>query len=207
MIAACIVRERVEIANSLEPDLVLLAGDYVSRHPRYIKPGLRPGKAQGPDRPLAVLGNHDHWEGGPAVRHAVAEAGISLTDNMGFWLDRQGDRLRICGVGDLDRPAVLSRAGRCHDARCCDHAFPQSGRCETIRDRRVGLILSGHTHGGQVVMPGFGAPIVPSRYGQKYLHGLVQGPSCQVFITRGPGTVGLPVRFLCRPEIVQITLI
>ena len=78
---------------------------------------------------------------------------------------------------------------------------------ETIRDRRVGLILSGHTHGGQVVMPGFGAPIVPSRYGQKYLHGLVQGPSCQVLITRGVGTVGPPVRFHCRPEIVQITLI
>ena len=78
---------------------------------------------------------------------------------------------------------------------------------ETIRDRRVGLVLSGHTHGGQIVLPGYGAPIVPSRYGQKYLYGLVQGPCCQVFVTRGVGTVTPPVRFLCRPEVVLITLV
>jgi len=96
------VREIVEIANSLEPDLVLLTGDYVSRHPRYIEPGIEAlGKLKARIGRFAVLGNHDHWEGAPAVRHALAEAGISLTDNMGFWLDRQGDRLRICGVGDL----------------------------------------------------------------------------------------------------------
>lgn len=204
------VRDIVEIANSLEPDLVLLTGDYVSRHPRYIEPGIEAlGKLKARIGRFAVLGNHDHWEGAPAVRHALAEAGISLTDNMGFWLDRQGDRLRICGVGDLwtDRQDPQSALGDAttHDAVIMLSHNPDYA--ETIRDRRVGLILSGHTHGGQVVMPGFGAPIVPSRYGQKYLHGLVQGPSCQVFITRGAGTVGPPVRFLCRPEIVQITLI
>jgi predicted MPP superfamily phosphohydrolase len=67
--------------------------------------------------------------------------------------------------------------------------------------------LSGHTHGGQIVIPGLGAPIIPSRYGQRYLYGLVQAPSCQVFVTRGVGTITPPVRFLCRPEIVLITLI
>ena len=78
---------------------------------------------------------------------------------------------------------------------------------ETIRDRRVGLVLSGHTHGGQIIVPGYGAPVVPSRYGQKYLYGLVQGPTCRIFITRGVGTVTPPVRFFCRPEIVLITLV
>ena len=78
---------------------------------------------------------------------------------------------------------------------------------ETIRDRRVGLVLSGHTHGGQIVLPGYGAPVVPSRYGQKYLYGLVQGPCCRVFVTRGVGTVTPPVRFHCRPEVVLITLV
>ena len=174
--------------------------------------GLRPwasSKLKARIGRFAVLGNHDHWVSAPAVRHALAEAGIRLTDNMGFWLDRQGDRLRICGVGDLwtDRqdPQFALGDATTHDAVIMLSHNPDYA--ETIRDRRVGLILSGHTHGGQVVMPGFGAPIVPSRYGQKYLHGLVQGPSCQVFITRGVGTVGPPVRFLCRPEIVQITLI
>jgi len=77
---------------------------------------------------------------------------------------------------------------------------------ERLCDHRVGLILSGHTHGGQVVLPGYGAPIVPSQYGQKYLHGLVEGPCCQVLVTRGVGTVTPPVCFLCCPEIALITL-
>ena len=87
---------------------------------------------------------------------------------------------------------------------CC-HIIPTSSRPSATD--RVGLVLSGHTHGGQVVFPGYGAPVVPSRYGQKYLYGLVEGPCCPVFITRGVGTVTPPVRFLCRPEVVLITLV
>jgi predicted MPP superfamily phosphohydrolase len=77
---------------------------------------------------------------------------------------------------------------------------------EEIRDHRVGLVLSGHTHGGQVDLPIIGAPVVPSIYGQKYIHGLVQGPATQVFVTRGIGTITPPVRLFCRPEIALITL-
>jgi uncharacterized protein len=204
------VRHIVELANSLKPDLVLLAGDYVSQHPRYIAPGIEAlGKMKARLGRFAVLGNHDHWESAPEARQALAEVRISLTDNTGFWIDSQGDRLRICGVGDLwtDRQDSRSALGDAtpHDAVIMLSHNPDYA--ETLSDRRVGLMLSGHTHGGQVVVPGFGAPIVPSRYGQKYLHGLVQGPSCQVFVTRGVGTVSPPVRFLCRPEIVLLTLI
>ena len=136
---------------------MLLTGDYVSRHPRYIEPGIEAlGKLEARIGRFAVLGNHDHWEAAPAVRHALAEAGISLTDNMGFWLDRQGDRLRICGVGDLwtDRqdPQFALGDATTHDAVIMLSHNPDYA--ETIRDRRVGLILSGHTHGGQVVTPG-----------------------------------------------------
>src|SRR5206468_630998 len=77
---------------------------------------------------------------------------------------------------------------------------------ETLADDRVGLMLSGHTHGGQVVVPWYGAPCVPSAFGQKYLHGLVRGPRCPVFISRGVGTISPPVRLFCRPEVVLLTL-
>jgi predicted MPP superfamily phosphohydrolase len=70
----------------------------------------------------------------------------------------------------------------------------------------VGLVLSGHTHGGQVNLPILGAPVVPSIYGQKYQQGLVQGPLTQVFVTRGIGTITPPIRLFCRPEIVLVTL-
>ena len=67
-------------------------------------------------------------------------------------------------------------------------------------------MLSGHTHGGQVVVPGFGAPVVPSRYGIKYAHGLVEAPATQVYVSAGIGMAGLPVRANCRPEITLVTL-
>ena len=66
-------------------------------------------------------------------------------------------------------------------------------------------MLSGHTHGGQVVFPG-GAPFVPSQYGQKYLRGLVQAPETLVYVSRGLGTTGVPIRIGSRPEINLITL-
>ena len=81
-------------------------------------------------------------------------------------------------------------------------AYVLSAICAAL----VGLMLSGHTHGGQVVVPFYGAPRVPSRYGQKYLQGLVRGPSCDIFVSRGVGTVTPPVRLFCRPEVVLLTL-
>src|SRR5208337_4837374 len=130
--------------------------------------------------------------------------GTSLTDNTGRWIDCQGGRLRVCSVGDLwtdrqDSQLALGDATM-HDAVIMLSHNPDYA--ETLCDRHVGLMLSGHTHGGQVVTPGLGAPIVPSQYGQKYLHGLVQGPSCQVFVTRGAGTGGPYAKLKARsPEV------
>jgi predicted MPP superfamily phosphohydrolase len=203
------IRHVVETVNSLKPDLVLLAGDYASGGSRFIAPGIAAlGSLRAGLGRFAVLGNHDHWEGAPASRLSLDEAGIARVDNTGRWIERQGARLRICGVGDLwtDLQDLRSALG---DATVDDAVILLSHNpdfAERFRDRRVGLMLSGHTHGGQVVVPGFGAPIVPSRYGQKYLGGLVQGPACQVFVSRGVGTVTPPVRLFCRPEVVLLTL-
>jgi uncharacterized protein len=203
------IQHVVEMVNTLDPDLVLLTGDYVSKHPRFIAPGIEAlGKLKGNLGRFAVLGNHDNWESKPQSCHALAAAGITQVDNKGVWLERGKARLRICGVGDLwtDHQDLNSALG---DASKRDAVILLSHNpdfAETLRDHRVGLILSGHTHGGQVIIPGYGAPIVPSKYGQKYVHGLVQGPVCQVYVTRGVGTVTPPVRLFCRPEVVLITL-
>jgi predicted MPP superfamily phosphohydrolase len=204
------IRHVVELTNALRPDLILLAGDYVHHSADYITPGIAElGKLAAPMGRFAVRGNHDNRDFTAITRAALAEAKLSDLNNTGVWLERRGARLRVCGVGDFwtdsqDLPAALG------DATLDDAVLLLSHNpdfVETIRDPRVGLVLSGHTHGGQIIVPGFGAPIVPSRYGQKYLHGLVQGPSAQVFVTRGVGTISPPVRFLCRPEVVIITLV
>ena len=77
---------------------------------------------------------------------------------------------------------------------------------ETLRDPRVGLMLSGHTHGGQVIFPGLGAPFMPSRYGHKYLKGFVEAPATKVYVSRGLGMSGGPIRVGSRPELTLITL-
>jgi predicted MPP superfamily phosphohydrolase len=206
----------VEATNALKPDLVALVGDYVHRSAFYIAPAINElGRLKAPLGRFAVRGNHDnrnyhgHEDFRTASCTALANAKIPDLNNDGIWLERRGARLRICGVGDLwtdcqDLDAALGDSTRGDAVLLLSH---NPDFVEMIEDNRVGLVLSGHTHGGQVVVPGLGAPIVPSRCGQKYLHGLVQGPSCQVFISRGIGTISPPVRFLCRPEIVLITLV
>jgi uncharacterized protein len=209
------IRHVVSMTNALKPDIVALVGDFVHRHDVYIAPGINElGKLKATIGRFAVRGNHDNqdYHGRRSFRWhsqaALAQAKLPDLSNAGVWIERGGARLRICGVGDFwtDQQDLNAALG---DATASDAVILLSHNpdyVETIRDQRVGLVLSGHTHGGQIVLPGYGAPVVPSRYGQKYLYGLVEGPCCSVFVTRGVGTVTPPVRFLCRPEIVVITV-
>jgi uncharacterized protein len=203
------VRHAVAMANALAPDLILLGGDYVHRNRSYIAPCIHElGKLQAPLGVHAVLGNHDHWESASETKQALAQAKIRELTNTAIWLQRGEARLRLGGVGDLweDRQRLHSVLDGVSEKDPCLLLSHNPDYVERIQDGRIGLVLSGHTHGGQVVVPGYGSPIVPSRYGQKYAHGLVQGPVARVFVTRGVGTVTPPVRLFCRPEIALLTL-
>lgn len=210
----------VAMTNALRPDLVLLGGDYVWRrwdddHPSslpYVRPGLGAlGRLRAPLGVWAVLGNHDTWGiHVKQIRAALAENGIPELRNRGTWLERGGARLRLAGTEDLwtGRPDVHAALG---DARETDAVLllqHNPDYAEELNDPRVGLMLCGHTHGGQIVVPGLGwAPRVPSRFGQKYLHGFRRGPAgTQVFVTRGVGTIGPPLRLGCPPEVALLTL-
>jgi predicted MPP superfamily phosphohydrolase len=210
------IRHVVAMTNALKPDIVTLVGDYVHRYDNFIAPGIDElSRLRAPLGRFAVRGNHDNedYHGIQNFRllsqAALAEAKLPDLNNTGVWIERRGARLRICGVGDLwtDHQDLTSALGNATDSDAVLLLSHNPDFVETGCDHRIGLVLSGHTHGGQVVLPGLGAPLVPSRYGQKYLHGLVQGPHCRVFVTRGVGTVTPPVRFHCRPEVVLITLV
>ena len=186
------VQRVVGLTNSLSPDVVMLGGDYVHRSSQYIRPCLDAlAGLESRWGTFGVLGNHDHWHGADATRDAMAAGGIIECTNSGVWIEREGARLRLAGVGDLwEDVQQLDRA--LADTEPSESAVLLSHNpdfVEGVEDRRVGLVLSGHTHGGQVVVPVVGAPRVPSRFGQKYLRGLVQTPHTQVFVTRGVGTV------------------
>ncbi|HEY2911192.1 MAG TPA: metallophosphoesterase [Gemmataceae bacterium] len=209
-IALDYVASIVRTTLALAPDLILLGGDYISKHPKYVQACFE--VLAGLDAPLGVfgvLGNHDYQSGMPEMRSAFAATPIQELTNRGVWLERGSSRLRLAGVDDLwfgkpdQRPAL---ADATHEDACLVVSH-NPDFAEKLRDPRVGLVLSGHTHGGQVYIPGYGAPIVPSRYGQKYLQGLVRAPMTQVYVSRGLGTVTPPMRYNCRPELTLVTLI
>jgi predicted MPP superfamily phosphohydrolase len=214
------VREVVRACNDLRPDLVLLTGDYILYSSAYVRPvveelaHLRPVIGT-----LSVLGNHDWNEGGELVRRELTDAGLTVLDNARRILtpDRElvksaAEGLALCGVDDLWRgdPDVWKALGGLPPAmpRLVLSHNPDLAETYNITDSglRVDLMVSGHTHGGQIYLPGIGTPFVPSAYGQKYAQGLVQGPTCPVFVCRGLGVATVPLRLGVPPEMTVLEL-
>jgi predicted MPP superfamily phosphohydrolase len=156
---------------------------------------------------FAVPGNHDHWDDIGLFHDCLKEFGIADATNTGCWIELEGERLRLGGVDDLweGKQDLNAALGGASHSDCCILLCHNPDYVERLRDSRVSLVLSGHTHGGQVSIPGYYRH-VPSRYGSKYLAGLVRTPWTQVYVSRGLGVSGPPVRFCCRPEINLLTL-
>lgn len=214
------IRRVVDDANALDPDLIILTGDYVLDSSKFIQPivdELR--RLRGRVGVVATLGNHDWWEDGVQCMRAFEAAGIPLIDNNRLFVT--GDRTLSRSVGTADRRHALCVAGFGDlwegepNYRSALHDLPETMPRLVLahnpdtaeHDRllrwspRIDLMFSGHTHGGQVSVPGYGPPVTLSRYGQKYASGLVQSPICPVYVSRGIGTTVAPIRFGVRPEI------
>ena len=210
----------VNVTNALSPDIVVLGGDYVTSGERYKwLPGekyIQPcfdmlKKLTSKLGCFAVTGNHDTHVGIDKINAAIAASGIRNIDNGGAWLTLEDQRMRLCGVQDLrtQKPDVNLALGDAteKDAVILVSHNPDVAE-EKVKDARVGLLLSGHTHGGQIYLPLVGAPAVRfcSSYGQKYRYGIVQGPKCRVYVTSGVGTLPPAFRLNCYPEVALITL-
>lgn len=202
------VRKTVAMINSLHPDIVLLGGDYVHRNRRYIKPVfselayIRSGLFTG-----GVLGNHDHWESASMTLKAMNTAGISILDNNAFWVGEESSRIRIGGVGDMFEN-IQNTGITLEGVLDSDFVIVVSHNPDyfsSLSDRRVDLVLSGHTHGGQVTFFGLWAPLMPIK-DRSHWKGFYKGKQTDLFITTGVGTITPPVRFFARPEIVEILL-
>lgn len=200
----------VRTTNLLRPDLVVLGGDYSLRDAKYIGPCLEVlADLRAPMGVFGVLGNHDYWHGLRETRDGLRSAKVTELTNAGVWFERGGERFGLAGVDDLwsGSPDVRAALRDATPADACLLVSHNPDLAEVIDAPAVGLVLSGHTHGGQVVFPGFGAPWAPSRYGQKYLRGLVQAPRTQVLVSRGLGVSAVPARMNSRPEINLVTLV
>ena len=212
------IREVVAQVNRLAPDVVLMTGDFISEGPESDR---RDAEMSFPCAELlsgiqceqrwCVLGNHDATVNPEVVTEALESHGLPVLANRYVPLERNGARLWIAGVKDvgvstpdlhLAAPRGLQKANEpvllmAHEPDYADRVVKHGG---------VDLMLSGHTHGGQIRLPLVGALYLPP-LGRKYVEGLFPlANGLQLYVNRGIGTVGVPLRFYCRPELTMITL-
>lgn len=197
----------VEISNSLEPDLIVLTGDFVSHEKEYISPMARAlSELSAPLGVYACLGNHDHWTDPDAVTGELTDNGIRVLINEGERIETDAGSFWMCGVDDYmvgktDVSAAVSGSEE-NEAKLMLAHNPVIVR-QAAR-RGVDLMFSGHTHGGQVKLKrSEDGGLMKSI---RMRNGLHRRYETQVYITRGIGTVVVPIRYQCPPEISHITL-
>lgn len=200
----------VDWTNSLKPDLIALTGDYLSYDLEGSAVDLERclGRLQAPHGVFSVMGNHDHWVGADDVRALLARIRIRDLRNEVVTLDRDGEPLHVAGVDDVmvgqDRfDEVLARLPASGPAILLAH---EPDFADTAaRTGRFGLQLSGHSHGGQIILPRFG-PLVRGPHGWKYPVGRYQVRGMTLYTNRGLGSNMWWVRINCPPEIAVFTL-
>jgi predicted MPP superfamily phosphohydrolase len=212
------LRHAVAKINELKPDLVLITGDYITNNLNGPDDGAYAAMPhcgeilshlECPMR-YGILGNHDVAVDSAAVLDMLRTHGVTPLVNAHTPLERGGQRLWLAGVDDCyfgnpdlslaipaapDAPVILM----CHEPDFMDSVMRHA------RSPFIDLVLSGHSHGGQVRMPFVGALQLPPM-GRKYSMGHYKFGKTSLYVNRGLGTVGLPVRFDCPPEITHITL-
>jgi uncharacterized protein len=197
----------VKTANDLRPDLIALTGDYISQDRVYAAPCAEiVGKLRARYGVYSVLGNHDHWTDAPLIADLFRAEGIRVLINEGSRMDLQGATFWLAGVDDTmvgleDLSLALAGSGEYEFKLLLAHN-PTILRRAARAD--VDLVLSGHTHGGQVTWRS-----EKSRSGRprrRMLRGLGRRGNTQIYVTRGLGTVVLPIRYGCPPEISVLEL-
>ena len=229
----------VEHANSLQPDCILLLGDYVagSGIMRYADPiaekvwARELGRLNAPLGVHAVLGNHDWWvdpgvqrrrRGTPAAGLALQDAGIPVYQNTSVRLEKDGAPFWLAGLGDQEAYCALEAQGA-EPFKNPLGSDDLAGALGQVTDDapvillahepdifprvpdRVAVTVAGHTHGGQIRILGY-APVVPSRFGNRYVYGHIVEQNRNLIVSAGLGCSGVPVRFGAPPEIVTIEL-
>jgi predicted MPP superfamily phosphohydrolase len=203
------VRRVVSLAQQTRPDVFVLTGDYTTSYRRFIEPCAEAlSMLNAPEGVWAVLGNHDHYTDPELTRRALERNHINVLTNANTTLRRASDFIQLSGIDDWSwggtdwlrafdglkatSPTILLS----HQPIVLDFAETQ----------KASLILSGHTHGGQINLPWLGAPARFATKDLRYAQGLFRRGDTQLYVSSGTGVIGLPVRLGVRPEIAVLRL-
>lgn len=202
--------EVVRRTNALKPDIVMLTGDYISHTSRRFEEfGKIVGGFEATCGVYACMGNHDHWHQPGRIQDVLERQGIDVLVNRHTRVPCAGGEVVLTGLqsvwGGTPNWAVASKGLKPEDRTLVlvhepDYATYLGG------EERIVFLTSGHTHGGQIRLPGIGALRLPS-WGKRYEAGFYNVKNIQLYVNRGIGTIQYHVRFMCPPEIACFDIV
>jgi uncharacterized protein len=213
------VASLVDKINALKPDFIVIGGDNVIFDSIYIRPFFHEiSRLKSKYGIYEVLGNNDYFTSAPLTNQMMKLNKINNCNNKSYWIKVGKDSIKIGGLDDISEGKQFPDS-TLHDVKKNDFCILIShrpGSITTIKNDRIDLTLSGHTHGGQITFLGLWAPILPGTnneayqyfdFGiyQKYRYGLIKSDNRQSYVTSGVGGT-IPFRLFCRPEIAVLEL-
>ena len=214
------IRKAVGLVNSLRPDLIVLTGDFVTvgafesrSHSRvHAWTAAVPcaeilSRLEAPVGRFAILGNHDADSNPRMVRDVIQSHGVPLLKNQSVAIERGPARIWLAGVDDALRgtPDLGATIEKIPPQEVIILLAHEPDFADEAALTPVDLQLSGHSHGGQIWIPGIGAPWLPP-LGRIYPRGLYQIENLTLYTNVGIGTIHVPIRINCIPEVALITL-
>lgn len=201
-------KEIVAQTMKFEPDLILFGGDFVhwERHIPLMAEVIA-GDLSARNGMYAVLGNHDYWANADGVVAALTIKGVRFIMNRSVAIRRGDDVIALAGIDEIyrGRPDINAAFGRVDPRVPCIGLTHHPDLIDELEDRRIDLLLCGHTHGGQIRFPFFGSVVVPSKHEGRYASGFHRVGRVLMYVSRGLGAIP-PLRILCKPEIATFVL-
>jgi uncharacterized protein len=205
-----LIQQAINLCNERNPDLVVLTGDYVWRRVGAIDELANLfSTIRAKHGVFAIVGNHDIWAGIDTILESLSRHNIPVLVNQGTLINEGEGSFYLAGLddgqsgnADLDKalegaPPSVPVVLLVHEPDLAD---------QMSMNRRIALQLSGHTHGGQVRLPHLGPMILPY-LGRKYDYGLYRVNEMWLYTSGGIGTISVPFRYRCPPEVTEITLV
>lgn len=201
----------IDYVNTLNVDLVTLTGDYFSYVTKGYEQSLQDSfkKIESKYGKFGVLGNHDHWMGSKKVRDIFTNSNVIDLSNDVYTLEKEGEFLNICGVDsctvcadNLDK--VLAKMKKDTPSILLAHE-PDFAK-QSSQTNRFDLQISGHSHGGQFIIPKFETTPFRGPNSRKYPVGIYEVGNMIQYTSKGLGTNSFRLRVNCKPEITIITL-
>lgn len=201
----------IQILRSAKPDILLFGGDYISESPRFLEYVEEPLAAMVRTARIGawgIYGNHDLANVRKRILAAIEPTGIRLLDNEAIEIETGRGSIWLIGIDDflLGRPDIESAFSRVPANALRIAMWHEGDEAEQVQPYEPFLLLSGHSHGGQVRLPFLG-PVAAPKMGQKYTSGRYDIGRMILFVSNGIGMYRPPVRFNCPPEVVLIRLV